>query len=164
MARQTSAKRERIIEAVRLGLEGDEAIAFIRQNGFVLTAAGIARHLRALGGRGRVQELIDRGKTNSEILKLCAAQRPPTPRRTAAPFQWELFDRATGMYYGPKTAESALFPTKKIALTVPSELYEAIRAAAKGEGKTQNRLIVELLTTALSRMTAPVQEQIKEAQ
>ncbi|MCC6696152.1 MAG: hypothetical protein IT365_11035, partial [Candidatus Hydrogenedentes bacterium] len=71
MIKQTQAKQERIIEAVRHGLEGVGAVEFIQKNGFAMTTAGIAKNLRAMGGRGRVQELINEGKTNIEIMQLC---------------------------------------------------------------------------------------------
>ena len=71
MAKQTNAKLERVVEAVRQGLEGDAAIEFIHQSGFAMTPAGIARHLRRMGGRGRIQELIDEGLTNVKILRTC---------------------------------------------------------------------------------------------
>ena len=61
-------KQERVIEAVRRSLEGDAAIAFVRRSGFALTQAGIARHLRSMGGRRRVQELLESGNTNAEAL------------------------------------------------------------------------------------------------
>ncbi|MDP7640535.1 MAG: hypothetical protein QGG73_12625, partial [Candidatus Hydrogenedentes bacterium] len=66
----------------------------------------------------------------------------------------------------PKRAraiDAALFPTTKMSITVPSDLYEAIRAAAVAEKKSQNQIIVELLTSALSRVSAPVQEEFEKA-
>ena len=68
MASQTRAKQERIIEAVRQHLEGDAAVEFVRQSGYAMSIAGVARHLRLMGGRHRVEELIAAGNANVEIL------------------------------------------------------------------------------------------------
>ena len=73
----TRQKQERVIEAVRRGLEGESAVAFVRQSGFLVTPLGLVRHLRALGGRARILERIHEGKSNVEILELqFPAERP----------------------------------------------------------------------------------------
>lgn len=154
MAKQVKAKQERVIEAVRRGLEGTTAVEFIHQSGYALTAAGIARHLRKMGGRGRIQELINDGKTNLEILKICFPKEDPVNLEFLAARQEELF-----VDLSSHQAESQLdFPdvpvydTARVSLRLPADLYEAIRLAARAEGKSQNQLIIELLTKALSSL------------
>jgi len=150
MAKNTALKQELVIEAVRRGLDDGGAVAFVRQSGFALTAAGLARHLRSMGGRGRVLELINVGKTNEDILEVCfgadedsLSEPDPTPSLEAheSPLTNIVDLRAT-----------AQFETRKISIRVPGDLYEAIRLAAKGEGMSQNQLIVDLLSGALSRV------------
>ena len=68
MSGQQRAKQERIIEAVRHGLEGDAAVDFVHQSGFAMTRAGVARHLGSMGGIVKVQEAIAEGKSNLDIL------------------------------------------------------------------------------------------------
>ena len=140
MASQSDAKRERVIEAVRKGLEGDAALAFIRESGFAMTQAGIARHLRALGGTGKVAQSIKAGQSNAEIL--AANELPRKPSRTPADP-----DRQARAL-----SDDELFPTKKLTLQLPSELLEAVRAAAKSTGLSQNQVIVDVLNRGLSRM------------
>jgi len=151
MSRQLAAKRERVIEAVRHGLEGEAAVEFIHQSGYAMTVASIARHLRGMGGRGRVQELIDAGRTNPEILAICCPGDellPPPP-----PDQPELFEDAHASDHGSLTFWGAPeFESTKLTIKLPTELYEAVRIAAKAEGKTQNQMIVDILTAALGEM------------
>jgi hypothetical protein len=148
---QANPKLESIVEAVRQGLEGDSAVAFVCGCGHAINATGIARNLRALGGRGRVRRLLRARKTNAEIVELCLSgitfKETPIP-----PKQEELFPGA--IYDGPETAggDDPVYDTTKVSLRIPSDLFEAIRIAAKVEGKTQNQLIVDLLTLALSRL------------
>lgn len=153
MSGQIMAKRERVVEAVRLGLEGDAALEFIHQSGFAMNPAGIARHLRSMGGRGRVADYVAEGRTNREILELCFPGEPPENVLEPEPRQGELFDEK------PRTPPPPLnlyheeqFETTKLAVRVPRELYTAIRLAARAEGKPQNQLIVDILTHALARM------------
>jgi len=153
MPKHVREKQERVIEAVRRGLEGDAAADFIRQSGYAMTVAGIARHLRSMGGRGTVQEMIDSGKTNIEIMEVCFPDADLRELRKEPPSQPELFaseplSRASG------TAEfhaAPLYETRKMSIKAPADLYEAIRLAAKAEGVSQNQLIVDILTAALAR-------------
>ena len=150
----TREKQERIIEAVRRGLEGDAAVEFIHQSGYAITSAGIARHLRTMDGRGRIQELVDQGLSNIEILQKCFPDDDLSDFRPPPPSQGELF----GAEAGPRTPAASvlqdipLYDTTKLTIRVPTELYASIRLAAKAEKKSQNQLIVEILTAALSRM------------
>lgn len=150
MTKQIRAKQERVIEAVRQGLEGDAAVEFIHQSGFAMTTAGIARHLRSMGGRAHVQDLIHQGLSNIEILAKCFPEDSPEGFPPEQPSQGELFEDAHDPL--PFSIEGPLYDTRKLSIRVPSDLYEAIRLAARGEGKSQNELIVEILTSALSRM------------
>lgn len=155
MARQTEAKIERIIEAVRHGLEGLAAVEFIQKSGYAVTQTGIARHLRTLGGRGRVQDLINEGKSNLEIIECCYPAAELDELRKVPPLQGELFDE------GPSTLfdipEAPLYETAKLTIRIPTDLYEAIRLAARGENKTQNELIVDILTSALAQLPRHVE-------
>ncbi|HEO70900.1 MAG TPA: hypothetical protein ENN80_06510 [Candidatus Hydrogenedentes bacterium] len=159
-SKQLRAKRERVIEAVRHGLEGDAALEFIHQNGYALTQSGLARHLRTMGGRGRVQELIAVGKSNVEILQECFPEDDLSELRATPPSQQELFDEdevVNSMTPFPGT-NAPLYATAKLTIRVPAELYEAVRIASRAEGKTQNQLIVDILTWALSRMPESMPE------
>ena len=152
---QTQAKRERIVEAVRHGLEGDTAVGFVHQSGYAMTAAGIARHLRAMGGRGTIHDLIDQGLTNVEIIQTCFPDADLSELKAAPPTQGELFGVevvASAALPPPASTDAPLYETTKVSLRVPADLYEAIRLAAKVEKKTQTQLIVEILTSALSQM------------
>jgi len=160
LTKQAIAKKERVIEAVRLGLEGDAAVEFIQQSGHAITPTGIARHLKHLGGRGRVQELIKEGKNNLEIIAFFHPEADLEPLLNLdPPSQGELFQREEAppptrpLNVGTLRRENLpLYETVKMTLRVPSELYEAIRLAAKAENKTQNELMIEILTATLSRM------------
>ncbi len=156
--KQTRAKQERIIEAVRYGLEGDSAVEFIHQNGYAMTQAGIARHLRIMGGRGRIQELIAEGKSNIEILKGIFPKDDFTELERMPPSQGELFGEEvlTRSMLPFKSGNAPLYETAKLTVRVPADLYEAIRLAAKAENKTQNQLIVDILTSALSEMPSRI--------
>lgn len=157
-AKQTRAKQERIIEAVRHGLEGDSAVEFIHQSGYAISQAGIARHLRSMGGRGQIQELIAAGKSNVEILKACFPEDDLSEFEKVPPSQGELFGEdavpRTTIPFQP--GGGPLYDTAKLTIRVPADLYEAIRAAARIENKSQNDLIVDILTTALSKMPSPL--------
>ncbi len=154
MSRVTHAKQERIIEAVRLGLEGDAAVEFVRASGFAMTSAGIARHLRSMGGRGHVQELIDSDLSNIEILQHCFPAEDVSHLHEAPPSQPDLFDSDEHhpVVPPPDLTAGGMFETRKIALRLPSDLYEAIQLAAKAENTSKNQLIVDILTSALAQM------------
>ena len=152
MTRLSEEKQERIIEAVRQGLEGDAAVEFLHESGFAMSRAGIARHLKALGGWARIGDLIEQGKTNVEIVAICSPQRKTSSK--AEPSQGELFGPEKPVA-SPDLADARraeMFETRKMAIKVPADLYEAIRLAAKAEGKSQNQLIVDALTAALSQI------------
>ncbi len=165
MARMTRArnarKDARIIEAVRRGLDGNAAVDFLHSGGFALTPQGIARHLRELGGRGRIAGLIKEGRTNEEVLEACrpnASEAAPL----LAPEQGTLFGPLEAPYDGPLDKDSPLFPTTRMTLRVPSDLFEALRLAAHAEKRTVNQLVVDTLTWAMSRLPASRQGELEE--
>ena len=151
-AMQTRARQESIIEAVRQGLEGDAAVEFVCRSGYAINTAAIARHLRAMGGRGHILELIRNRKTNSEILHLCLGDAPVEEAAPASPKQEDLFPQPHVSDSTPLPDGRPLYETTKVSLRLPSDLFEAIRLAARAEGKSQNQLVVDVLTSALSRM------------
>jgi len=157
---QTRAKQERVIEAVRQGLEGDAAVEFVCQSGYAMTSSAIARNLRIMGGRAKILDQIAEGKSNWEILQTCfpddaMLRFPPQP-----PTQIDLFGdhRSRETLAGPP-GEMPLYETTKMSVTVPVDLYEALRIAAKAENKTRNEIVVEILTSALSQMPKPMAEE-----
>lgn len=154
MTAQLRAKQERIIEAVRHGLEGDAALVFIRESGYAMSPSGIARHLRGMGGRGKVQEMINQGLSNRHVLLKCFPDADLSALPKEAPTQCELFgqDVAPARAEAPDSADLPVYDTTKITLRLPNDVLEAVRLAAKAEAKTQNQLIVDILTTALSRI------------
>ena len=154
MIQQIRAKQERIIEAVRHGLEGMAAIEFIQQSGYAMTAIGIAKHLRSMGGRGRIQQLIAEGKSNFEILQDCFPADDLSYMRPEPPTQPDLFapQNTTVLHRTSGRVPDNVYEMRKMAIKVPADLYEAIRLASKAEGKSQNDLIVDVLTSALSRV------------
>jgi hypothetical protein len=165
MPKHVREKQERVIEAVRQGLEGDAAADFIRQSGYAMSVAGIARHLRGMGGRGAVQEMIDAGKTNLEIMEACFPEADLGELRKEPPSQPELFAseppvRGSGT---PQFLDAPLYETRKMSIKAPADLYEAIRLAAKAEGVSQNQLIVDILTAALARTPHLAPEKPNEA-
>ncbi|MCC6696505.1 MAG: hypothetical protein IT365_12810, partial [Candidatus Hydrogenedentes bacterium] len=123
--------------------------------------AGIAKNLRAMGGRGRVQELINEGKTNIEIMQLCFPEADLSHLRPDPPSQQELFGGESAIRRSSVVPfrDDPLYETRKMSIKVPADLYEAIRLAAKAEGKSQNELIVDVLTSALSRIPGPPREE-----
>jgi len=154
MSTQAQQKQERVIEAVRQGLEGEEAVDFIRQSGFAVTTTGIARHLRKLGGRGHIVELIKAGRGNWEILQACYPEESIDHIAVIPPSQGDLFSEKPP---APKVPEALLhhqdlFESTKIQLKIPNDLLEAIRLAARAEKTTQSQLIIDILTSAMSRM------------
>lgn len=154
MATLGRAKQERIIEAVRQGLEGDAAVAFVHDSGFKMNGAGIARQLKAMGGRGHLMACIAEGKSNLDILQQCfpndeelAAIPAPPPNQT------DLFvDTPAPVLIPFGHIVPAQFDTTKMTIVVPTDLYEALRIASRVENKSRNDLIVEILTSAMSRV------------
>lgn len=157
MPSKSVEKRERVIEAVRRCLEGDAAVEFIRNSGYAMNVAGIARHLRNLGGRGRIQELLDAGKSNEEILLACAPAPSSKGSKREPILQGELFTGKSRKFGKLPDKDSPLYNMTKLSVRIPSELYEALRAAAHSQGKSQNQIVVDTLTQSLSRVPAPIQ-------
>lgn len=160
MTRQLHAKQERLIEAVRRGLEGDAVIEFIHTAGYAIQSQAIVRFLRNMGGRGRVQDLIKQGLSNLEVLKACFPNEDLSDVKAGPPEQVELFEESSEedgtIPFSPALPE--LYDTTKMTLRLPSDLYEALRLAAKAEGKTKTQLMIEILTAALSRLPSPEDE------
>jgi len=151
---QAQQKQERVIEAVRQGLEGEDAVDFIRQSGYAVTTTGIARHLRKMGGRGHILELIHDGKDNWAILQACYPEESFDHIAVLPPSQCDLF---TENPPAPKVPESLLnhqdlFESTKIQLKIPNDLLEALRLAAKVEKTSQSQIIIDILTSAMSQL------------
>lgn len=152
------AKQERIIETIRRGLEGDAAVEFLHNAGFATTQAGIVRNLRLMGGRGHVQELIERGLSNDDILEQCLPHDATQQAFRSLPHQADLFPDQPAHANALREDDNALPPDiplyemTKMTLRLPADLYEAIGMAARAESKTRNDLVVEILTSVLSRM------------
>lgn len=151
MVTQAQKKHERIVEAVRLGLDGEAAVDFVRQSGFALTTTGIARHLRKMGGRGHIVALINEGRSNWEILQAAYPEERFEHLTVLPPSQGDLFSQS------PKIPDNLLpfqdlFQSTKITLTLPNDLLEAIRLAARAEKTTRSQLIIDILTSAMSRV------------
>jgi hypothetical protein len=152
MVTQAQKKHERIVEAVRLGLDGEAAVDFVRQSGFALTTTGIARHLRKMGGRGNIVALINEGHSNWEILQAAYPEERFEHLTVLPPSQGDLFSDNS-----PKVPDNLLpfqdlFQSTKITLTLPNDLLEAIRLAARAEKTTRSQLIIDILTSAMSRV------------
>jgi hypothetical protein len=147
MARQSRLKQERVIEAVRLGLDGDAALEFIHQSGFALTLAGVARHLKALGGRGQVQTWIAEGLANRDILARVFPEDDLDDVPIHEPEQPELFESGARVPHEPPGGG---FDSTKLTIKLPTDLYQAVSLAARAEGKSRADLIVEILTAQLS--------------
>ncbi len=153
MSIQTRQKQERIIEAVRRGLEGEAALAFVRQSGFLTTPMGLVRHLRTLGGRAHILERIHEGKSNVEILELQFPTERLARLRPAPQEQADLFG-AVDLSHEPVNLPNLLpgdFDTTRLTVRVPNDVYHALGIAARVEGINRNQLIVDILTSALSR-------------
>jgi hypothetical protein len=156
---QTLAKQERIIEAVRHGLEGDAAVEFVCRSGYAMNTSTIVRHLRAMGGRGRILDLIHQRKSNSQILHICVPEAAAEEFPPALPQQEELFVQPHDAAEPLLPDDQPLYETTKVTVRLPSDLFEAIRLAARAEGKSLNQLIVDVLTSALSHMPPPLPEE-----
>jgi hypothetical protein len=149
----TRQKQERVIEAVRRGLEGEAAVAFVRQSGFLVTPLGLVRHLRSLGGRARILEHIHEGRSNVEILEMQFPAERLMRIQPARQEQAELFG-AVDLSHEPVSLPNLPpgdFDTTRLTLRVPNDLYHALGIAARVEGVNRNQLIVDILTSALSR-------------
>ena len=157
MPKTSEAKLEAVVEAVRRQLEGDEAAECVRQLGFAMNVAGLARHLHQLGGRGKVEELIDAGYVNREIVAM-QKPAPKPPKGDKLLGQPELFNAAATT----PPPERPLYETVKATFTLPADLDEALRLAAKGERKSKNQLVVEMLTGALARLPRMIQEEFDD--
>ncbi len=167
MVKPIRAKQERIIEAVRQGLEGDDAVEFIHRSGFAITPVAVARYLRSLGGRGGLQDLIARGLSNIAILQHCFPKEDFEAAVAEEPNQGELFElerfRAESHSSPFIPPQPQLFETTKVTVHLPTDLYEAIKLAARAEGKKRNDLIVEILTSALSQMPNPPEQRSEDS-
>lgn len=151
MVTQAQKKHERIVEAVRLGLEGEAAVDFIHQSGFAITITGIARHLRKMGGRGHIVALINEGRSNWEILQAAYPEERFEHLTVLPPSQGELFGESPQVPHNLLPFQD-LFESTKITLNLPNDLLEAIRMAARAEKTTQSQLIIDILTSAMSRV------------
>jgi len=149
---QARQKHEHIIEAVRLGLEGDAAVEFLCRSGYAMTSPAIARNLRTLGGRKTIENLISQGMSNAEVLQLALPETAQYPIPQQPPKQRELFQPVPDPADGADDDHTPLYETTKLTIRLPRDLYEAIRIAAKTENKPQNQLIIDILTAALSRL------------
>jgi hypothetical protein len=151
MVTQAQIKLERIVEAVRLGLDGDSAVDFVHQSGFAVTTTGITRHLRKMGGRGHIVALINEGRSNWEILQTAYPEERYEHLTVLPPSQGDLFTEAPKVPHNLLPFQD-LFESTKITLNLPNDLLEAIRIAARVEKTTRAQLIIDILTSAMSRM------------
>lgn len=149
---QTRERQERVIEAVRLGLEGDAAVEFLCRSGYPATSPAIARQLRLFGGRKAIEDCIKAGKSNVGILEEICPGEGPIELPHQPPKQRELFDASAHTPAPSVDMDMPLYETTKLTLRLPRDVYEAVRVAAKAENKPQNQVIVDILTAALSRM------------
>ena len=149
---QVRQKQERVVEAVRLGLEGDAAVEFLCSSGYAMTSPSIVRNLRMLGGRKAIEDLISQGMSNGEVLQATFPQDAAYPIPHQPPTQRELFQPLAAAGPLVENDDIPLYETTKLTIRIPRDLYEAIRIASKAENKPQNQLIVDILTAALSRM------------
>lgn len=152
MVTQAQQKHERIVEAVRLGLDGDAAVDFVRQSGFAVTTTGIARHLRKMGGRGNIVALINEGRSNWEILQAAYPKDRFEHLTVLPPSQGDFFTEIAPRVPDNLLPFQDLFQSTKITLSLPNDLLEAIRLAARAEKTTRTQLIIDILTSAMSRV------------
>lgn len=155
MAGQSTVKRERIIEAVRKGLRDGAIVDFVHQSGQALSRTGFERHLAKMGGLDQIKTYVDSGLSNLEILTTCFPELVLEDLEKVIASVIPFRSVSPALRRGAARAEVPEFDTTKMTITVPSELYEAIRAAAQAEVTSQNQLIVDLLTAALSRTPEP---------
>jgi len=158
VASQVKAKQERIVEALRLGLDGERAVGFVRENGYAMTTRGMNRHLGALGGSEQVLRLIGEGFSNDQVLQRCLPEDEELQAKVIPPNQPALFEEEEPE---PTTVplrkpRSIAFEHTKLTLNMPNDLYAAIKMAAYAEGKTRTQLVVDILTHTLSRLPGPL--------
>jgi hypothetical protein len=149
MLTKSLAKQERVVESIRLGLEGEAAVQFVHESGYAITEAGLTRYVNSMGGIGRIKALIDEGKSNIEILEVCFPAAPAAELKSAAPGSRPSTPPRVALV---RPEDTPLYETAKMTVHLPADVYEAVRLAARAEGKTQNQLIVDLLTSALSQL------------
>jgi len=153
--RQSKAKLECLLQALREGCRGSHAAAYVRRSGFALTAPGVEQRLRQLGGEAAVYARIAAGWSNAEIVEEAFPGENLEWMKGLPPKQGELFEAlpsaANTAALWP-AAKAAPFESTRITLRVPSDLYEAICIAARVEQTSRTQLIVDLLTSALSRI------------
>lgn len=157
MSQHILEKLERIVETVRRRLEGDAAVAFVHESGHRVTPLGMVRFLRSMGGRAAIQERIDQGKGNVEILQELFPSSRAGRLRVPPPVQQDLFstvDLSSEPLYAPGHADDE-FDTTRMTIRLPNDVYHALTLAARVEGVSRNQLLVDLLTAALSRMSPP---------
>lgn len=149
-------KQERVLEAIRLGLTQEAAVDFVHTSGYAITAKGVERYVQALGGLERVHALIAEGKSNLEILATCV------PAASTAELKAHMSTLPEHLSSVPSPIEplvrpddAPLYDTVKMTLHLPADVSEAIKLAAHAEKKTQQQMIVKLLTSALSRLPRP---------
>jgi len=160
MTGHARAKQERIIEAVRMGLEGDAALDFVREGGYALTPNGMVRYFRQMGGRGAIAAHIKAGKTNLDILQALYPEEEVRLSLLQRPSQGVLFEESAAPSASPFLhAPPPLFESTKMTVYLPNELYEALRLYAHAQGKSRNDAVVELVMAALSRMPNWTEEQ-----
>lgn len=153
MTGHARAKQERIIEAVRMGLEGDAALDFVREGGFALTPNGMVRYLRQMGGRGEIAAQIKAGKSNLEILQELYPEEEVHLSLLQRPSQGVLFEEPTTPSPSPFLhAPPQPFESTKMTVYFPNELYEALRLYAHAQGKSRNDVVIELIMASLSRL------------
>jgi hypothetical protein len=158
MQKAVHTKLWAVVEAVRQGKSGNNSVAFLHEHGCPMSSSAIARALRGLGGRGEVESQVAEGRTNEEIVN-----RPALDGKSKTGAQRDLFGGAESNARRTRE-ELSLYPTTKMTLTLPSDLFEAITLAARGERKSKNKLAVDLLTSALSRLPDPIQQEFEDAE
>lgn len=153
MTTKNVAKQERVIESIRRGLTGEAAVKFVRQSGFAITDTAMTRAVHSMGGRERIQALINEGKSNVEVLQIAfpAADANELKELSARKAEHRSPAAVEGnILLHPE--DHPLYETAKMTIHLPADVYEAIRLAARAEGRTQNQLIVDLLTWGLSQI------------
>lgn len=158
MVTKTLAKQERVIESVRLGLLNEEAVEFVHTCGYAITRKSVDRYIQAMGGLERVQALIEEGNSNIDILEICFPSSNTTELKAHTPTMSEhLVTGSSPIEPLLRPDDIPLYDTAKVTIHLPADVYEAIRLASHAEGKSQQQVIVEMLTFALSQLPRPDQ-------